>query len=295
MIAIGSVRLGISVAMTLRRKTKITSTTSTSATMSENFTSCTDCLDAHGAVVADRRRLTDGGSDGSISVERLPSPRRPPRPCSCPAGAARRARSRARRCTSSRSCCSGCRRSTRAEVAEVHGAPFLYRRRSCCRNCVGVAELAGGLHRERPVLAVQHARRQRDVVRCGSPCATCDHAQMPRAVSCAGSSCTRTAYFAEPNTLTCDTPSTIDSRCAIVVSATRRASVSGIVLDVSAKKRIGDAAGFCLRYDGGMMFDGRNASVAGDRRVHVLRRRVDVAVERELQRDVRVARARCST
>jgi len=82
----------------------------------------------------------------------------------------------------------------------------------------------------------------------------------PRVVSCAGSSWTRTAYFADPNTLTCDTPSTCDRRCAIVVSATSSSAVSDIEFDVSAKKRIGDAAGFCLRYDGGMIVDGRNAS-----------------------------------
>ena len=39
--AIGSVRLGISVAVRLRKKRKITSTTSASASTSENFTSPT--------------------------------------------------------------------------------------------------------------------------------------------------------------------------------------------------------------------------------------------------------------
>ena len=84
----------------------------------------------------------------------------------------------------------------------------------------------------------------------------------PRAVSCAGSRSTRTAYFAEPKTFTCETPSTIDSRCAIVVSATSSSAVNVMAFDVRAKNRIGEAAGFCLRYDGGMMFVGRNASDA---------------------------------
>ena len=39
---IGSARLGMMVAETLRRKMKITSTTSTSVSISVNFTSCTD-------------------------------------------------------------------------------------------------------------------------------------------------------------------------------------------------------------------------------------------------------------
>jgi len=34
-----------------------------------------------------------------------------------------------------------------------------------------------------------------------------------------GSSWTRTAYFAAPYTLTCATPSTVDKRCAMKVSA----------------------------------------------------------------------------
>src|SRR6476661_2912904 len=84
----------------------------------------------------------------------------------------------------------------------------------------------------------------------------------PRAVSWAGSRSARTAYFAWPNTLTCDTPSTIDNRCAMFVSANSSSAVSDIELEVSAKKRIGDAAGFCFRYDGGMIVDGRKARVA---------------------------------
>ena len=90
--------------------------------------------------------------------------------------------------------------------------------------------------------------------------ATCE-TPMLRDASCAGSSCTRTAYFAEPNTPTDATPSIIDSRCAIVVSAYSSTCVIGSTFDVSAMLRIGAADGFCLRYDGGRIVDGRNGSV----------------------------------
>ena len=71
----------------------------------------------------------------------------------------------------------------------------------------------------------------------------------------------RTAYFCEPYTLTCATPLTIDSRCAIVVSAYSSRSDSFMSFAVSARKRIGAAAGFCLRYDGGMIEGGSCESV----------------------------------
>jgi hypothetical protein len=64
-MAIGSVRLGMSVATALRRKKKITRTTSTSATTNENFTSATELL-----IEIDRsyctRTLRAGGRPFSI-------------------------------------------------------------------------------------------------------------------------------------------------------------------------------------------------------------------------------------
>ena len=80
--------------------------------------------------------------------------------------------------------------------------------------------------------------------------ATCD-TPMPRAASLAGSSSTRTAYFAEPHTCTSDTPSTMDSRCAMSVSAYSSTCCIGSTADVSARNRIGAAAWFCLCIDGG--------------------------------------------
>ena len=68
----------------------------------------------------------------------------------------------------------------------------------------------------------------------------------PRVASWSGSSSMRTAYFCAPKTDTCATPSTIDSRCAIVVSAYSSRAESDRSFDVSAKNRIGAAAGFCF-------------------------------------------------
>src|SRR6266704_388908 len=63
----------------------------------------------------------------------------------------------------------------------------------------------------------------------------------------------RTAYFAEPNTWTCATPLTVDRRCARNVSAYSSSADSWRVLDVKARYRIGESAGFDLLYDGGCM------------------------------------------
>src|SRR5690349_22859500 len=91
---------------------------------------------------------------------------------------------------------------------------------------------------------------------CRIALATCD-TPMPRDASCCGSSCTRTAYLADPQTPTSATPSTIDNRCAIVVSAYSSICVMGSTFDVSASIMIGADEGLCLCADGGSMFDGR--------------------------------------
>src|SRR4051812_38562618 len=90
--------------------------------------------------------------------------------------------------------------------------------------------------------------------------ATCD-TPTPRAERRFGSSCTRSAYFACPHTPTEATPSIVESRWAIAVSAYSSTCVIGSTFDVSAMFKIGDADGFCLRYDGGRMVDGRYGSV----------------------------------
>src|SRR5438552_17999830 len=71
----------------------------------------------------------------------------------------------------------------------------------------------------------------------------------------------RTAYFAEPNTWTCATPLTVDRRCARNVSAYSSSVDSWRVLDVRARYRIGESAGFDLLYDGGCMPGGNCRSV----------------------------------
>src|SRR6266480_1079338 len=71
----------------------------------------------------------------------------------------------------------------------------------------------------------------------------------------------RTAYFAEPNTWTCATPLTVDRRCARNVSAYSSSADSWRVLDVRARYRIGESAGFDLLYDGGCIPGGSCRSV----------------------------------
>src|SRR5437763_88830 len=90
--------------------------------------------------------------------------------------------------------------------------------------------------------------------------ATCE-TPMPCDASCCGSSWTRTAYLADPHTPTSATPSTIDRRCAMVVSAYSSSCVIGSTFDVKARNMIGADEGLCLCAEGGSMFDGRNGIV----------------------------------
>ena len=56
--------------------------------------------------------------------------------------------------------------------------------------------------------------------------------------------------------------------------------------------KIGESAGFTFRYVGIARQVGRQLAAGGiDRRLHIARRGVDVAVQIELQRDARRARA----
>src|ERR1700752_1430417 len=71
----------------------------------------------------------------------------------------------------------------------------------------------------------------------------------------------RTAYFCDPNTWTCATPLTVESRCARNVSAYSSSVGSGMVVDVSARNRIGESAGLDLLYEGGWMPGGSCRSV----------------------------------
>src|SRR5207244_1716890 len=66
-----------------------------------------------------------------------------------------------------------------------------------------------------------------------------------------GSICARTAYFIAPYTCTCETPSTIEMRCAIKVSAYSSICGSDSTSELSAKNRIGLSEGFDLRRLGG--------------------------------------------
>ena len=84
---------------------------------------------------------------------------------------------------------------------------------------------------------------------------------MLRDCSACGSIWMRTAYFCAPCTWTCATPETVESRCARKVSAYSSSAESDSVEELSARKRIGESAGFDLLYDGGSIPCGSCRSV----------------------------------
>ena len=90
---------------------------------------------------------------------------------------------------------------------------------------------------------------------------------------------------------TCATPLTIEIRwatcdCGVLVER-RRAAASA---SSATRKRIGWSAGLTFWYDGGDGISGGSCRAAlRDHRLHVLGGGVDVAVEVELERDVRAA------
>jgi len=80
---------------------------------------------------------------------------------------------------------------------------------------------------------------------------------IPREASAVGSTCTRTAYFCVPKTWTCETPLTMEIRCARRVCAYSSTAESGSVAELRDRKRIGASAGFTFRMVGGVgMFPG---------------------------------------
>src|ERR1043165_6075163 len=87
---------------------------------------------------------------------------------------------------------------------------------------------------------------------------------IPRSASAFGSICARTAYFIAPYTCTCDTPSTIEMRCAITVSAYSSTCGSDNTSEFSERKRIGLSEGFDLRRLGGLGIPGGSCGSAAE-------------------------------
>ena len=117
-------------------------------------------------------------------------------------------------------------------------------------------------------------------------------ADLLRLAACSGSTWTRTAYFAAPCTVTCDTPFTIEMRGARMSSAYSSTFVMS--------RRVGRQVDLQDRLIGRILLAERRRRRqrrrqqrhrGGDRRLHVGDRAVDVAVQIERQRDVRVAGA----
>ena len=115
----------------------------------------------------------------------------------------------------------------------------------------------------------------------------------PRAASASGRARTRTAKRFWPLMFTCATPGSVESVGEMRFSAKLFSSDSGIEGEVSVTKRIGRVGRVHLavgRRRGHL--DGKRALRAQQRRLHVHRGLVDVAVLVELERDLRVAERR---
>ena len=97
----------------------------------------------------------------------------------------------------------------------------------------------------------------------------------------------RIAGCSAPLTVTSATPSTCAMRCAMTVSAMSYIVLASMVFEVSARIRIGAADGLTLRKRGKRRQVARQVGQRGiERRLHVARGAVDVAVEVELDGDV---------
>ena len=283
-IEAGTARLGMSVARTFRRNRKITRTTSAIVRTSVNSTSWTDSrigterskrtssLSAPGSCALSDGSFALTASTTAIVFEPgwrwiasvttcLSSYQFPIRSFSTPS-------------------------TTFPRSSERHGRAVAVRddHRAVGR---GVEELAVRLHREGLVDARRASRRAGSSSAAGSTVAT-SSIPIPRAASCDGSSFARTANFCAPVTCTCATPrdrreALRDERLGDLVHrrelhrGRREDEVEdGLVgrVDLLERRR--------GRHPGRELARGR-----GDRRLDVLRGRVDVAVERELERDLR--------
>ncbi len=224
-----------------------------------NLTSCTDASIAADRSYSDLHVHATPGSPFATLRERGLHAASPPRPCSCPAAAGSRARSRARRCTSSRSCCSARRRRRCPTSRRWTGAPLRYATIMLANAaassswpvaCTVSASLGP---QSTPVgmltfwLAIAAVSRPR--ARCRGRRAAADRAACaPRT-----SACRRRAPGPRRS------PSTGAARSSS--RRTRRASRAAATSDVSASVRIGASAGFVFWYDGGMMPCGSVRSV----------------------------------
>ena len=237
------------VADQLRRNRKMTSTTSRSVSSSVNVTSSTDAW-----IVAERSYSVVTFTDGGISVWNCSS-----------AAFTRFATSTvfvpgwrwiastidARAVVPARRLVVLHVVGDAADLVEVHRRAVAVRDDDVA-ELVRVLELAGRLHRERRLRAVEHARRHVHVLRRDRrwrrPRARCRawRAGRDRAAGARRTSARRTRAPAPRRR-----PSTGAARSSS--RRTRRACDSGTSSDVSASVRIGASAGFVFWYDGGMM------------------------------------------
>jgi hypothetical protein len=149
---------------------------------------------------------------------------------------------------------------TLATSSSRTGAPFLYATISC--ESGGVFQFDVGLDRGVRVFSVERSGGR---VRVGIANRRVNVVNSNAALASAfGSICARTAYFIAPYTCTCDTPSTIEMRCAIRVSAYSSISGNESTSEFKAKKRIGLSDGFDLRMLGGFGMPGGSCGSAAE-------------------------------
>ena len=222
----GSARLGIAVADTLRRNRKITRITSTSVSMSVIFTSCTEsrmpCARSKKIVASTAAGICARSEGRSALMASATSTVLVP---GCFWTASEMERSPLSHCAVRLFWMSS---STRPISRRRTGAPSRYvTTRS--PNCAAVASW--------PLVWTVNALLLPQSTPLGmfgfaaSMAAATSSMPMPRLASCRGSTCTRAAYFAEPPTFTAATPLTVEMRCAITVSAYSSSCDSGIVAE----------------------------------------------------------------
>ena len=236
--AIGIATLGMIVAHTERRKRKITSTTRETDSSS---VVCTSCTESRTASELSRRMssFTDSGSClakiGSSSRTRPTTSTVFTPGCFCTASTMARAGSslspsRAANQLATRESCTPSM--TSASSPRRTGAPLRY----ATTMPVNPAAFASWpLARICTDCRYPSSRPVGWLTLWAASAARTSSSVMPRLASSRGSSRTRSAYFCAPNTCTCEMPSTLEMRCAIIVSAYSSTIDSGSVGELSAR------------------------------------------------------------
>ncbi len=222
----GSARLGMAVADTLRRNMKITRITRTSVSPSVTFTSCTEsrmpCARSKKIVASTAAGICAFSTGSSALMASATSTVFVP---GCFWIASEIERSPSSHCAVRLFWMSS---STRPSSFSRTGAPLRYVTTSspnsaAVASCPFVCTVSALLFPQSTPLGMFTFAALMASATSSMP--------MPRLASWRGSTCTRVAYLAAPPTFTAATPLTVEIRCAITVSAYSSSCDSGIVAE----------------------------------------------------------------